>query len=71
MDGGNWTEILSSKYFGSNDPYSGIILDGRWAGSFVPTLDDSFFETEEIDQQTTFFPDEQASWLQISDAHIR
>ena len=31
MDGGNWTEILSDKYFGSNDPYTGVVC--VWCGS--------------------------------------
>lgn len=35
MDGGSWTEILSSKWFGANDPITGVILDGRWAGRLM------------------------------------
>ena len=38
MDGGSWTEILSDKWFGKNDPYSGIISDSRWKDTKVPGM---------------------------------
>jgi hypothetical protein len=70
LDGGNWTEILSSKYFGSNDPITGEILDGRWAHSTIPTLDSAFFEREGVSDSKTFFPVEESVWLTRSGAHI-
>ena len=38
MDGGSWTEILSDKWFGKNDPYSGIVSDSRWKDTKVPGM---------------------------------
>jgi hypothetical protein len=46
MDGGNWTELLSSKWFGSNDPYTGQIIDGRWANLHIPFMDSEFYINE-------------------------
>jgi hypothetical protein len=62
LDGGAWTELLSSKYFGSSDPFTGRILDGRWESSPVPLMDDSFFDAHGIDKERTFFPDEETYW---------
>jgi hypothetical protein len=62
LDGGKWTELLSEKWFGSSDPYTGRIVDGRWESSPVPTLNDAFFEAHGIDKDETFFPEEQTPW---------
>jgi hypothetical protein len=62
LDGGIWTELLTEKWFGSSDPYTGEILDGRWAHSPVPRLDGDFFQAHGIEKSTTYFPDEQAEW---------
>jgi hypothetical protein len=70
MDGGGWTELLSSKWFGKNDPLSGQILDGRWAATKVPLVDTRFLQEEGIPLESTFFPDEQAAWLQKTGPHI-
>eukprot|EP00401_Gymnodinium_catenatum_P082213 CAMPEP_0117609014 /NCGR_PEP_ID=MMETSP0784-20121206/81102_1 /TAXON_ID=39447 /ORGANISM="" /LENGTH=123 /DNA_ID=CAMNT_0005412299 /DNA_START=209 /DNA_END=576 /DNA_ORIENTATION=+ len=56
LDGGNWTELMTSKWFGSNDPYTGEILDGRWAAAKIPRMDSTFFEEHEIDPHQSFFP---------------
>lgn len=63
MDGGKWTEILSQKYFGASDPYTGRITDGRWANATVPYMTAEFFAEEGIDPDHTFFPVEEQSWL--------
>jgi hypothetical protein len=70
MDGGNWTTILSDKWFGSNDPESGIILDSRWAKSEIPYVDADFLEREMLPVTTTFFPDEEERWLEKTGPHI-
>lgn len=56
LDGGNWTELMTSKWFGSNDPETGEILDGRWAAAKIPRMDETFFEEHEIDPHQSFFP---------------
>ena len=43
LDGGGWTELLSSKYFGANDPVTGRITDGRWAMTPMPYVTSEFF----------------------------
>jgi hypothetical protein len=70
MDGGAWLEFLSSKWFGSNDPYTGQIIDGRWAGQTVPYVNEEFLTKEGIPLEKTFFPAEEESWLQVENAHI-
>jgi hypothetical protein len=70
MDGGGWTELLSSKWFGKNDPLSGQILDGRWAATVMPLVDARFLQEQAIPPQATFFPAEQQSWLQKTGPHI-
>ena len=37
LDGGAWTELLTDKWFGSNDPYSGTIL-GKFEFLFLLLL---------------------------------
>ena len=71
LDGGSWTELMSSKYFGANDPYSGIIVDGRWAKTRIPYLNGDFFQDEMIDPVNTFFPAEQEAWLAINPPHLQ
>ena len=70
MDGGNWTEILSDKWFGASDPYTGRIINSRWESSYVPTTTHEFFGQENIQEDVTFFPSEEDDWLKFSDAHI-
>ena len=48
MDGGKWSEFLSEKWFGSNDPLSGAILDSRWKDTVVPRVDKTFMAKEMI-----------------------
>jgi hypothetical protein len=70
MDGGSWTEIFSDKWFGKNDPYSGIIVDSRWANTKVPYVDSNFLSQELISDKTTFFPAEEKQWLAKHGPHI-
>jgi len=70
LDGGTWTELMTSKYFGSNDPVSGKIIDGRWADFVLPTLTDDFFIDHAIDPDSTFFPDEEKLWLLRTGPHM-
>jgi hypothetical protein len=59
LDGGAWTEMLTSKYFGANDPYSGHIIDGRWANTEMPAVTDQFYADNGIDSDgEAFFPGE-------------
>ena len=48
MDGGKWSEFLSEKWFGSNDPLSGAIVDSRWKDTVVPRVDKDFMARENI-----------------------
>lgn len=59
LDGGAWTELLTDKWFGSNDPYSGTILDGRWAYAQVPRLDSQFFDNHGGNRSGSWFPYEE------------
>jgi hypothetical protein len=70
LDGGSWTEVLTDKFFGSNDPLTGKIINGRWADVVVPYMDDAFFAREGIDTSKTFFPTEEPAWmLTLSEMH--
>ena len=62
LDGGSWTELLTAKYFGLSDPYSGKILDGRWANTEVPYMTPDFLAEEGVDPDHTFFPKEEGEW---------
>ena len=62
LDGGSWTELLTEKYFGSSDPYTGRITNGRWADTKVPYMTPEFLEAEGIDPSHTFFPVEESQW---------
>ena len=70
LDGGNWTDIMTEKYFGSNDPWTGAIRDGRWAYTPVPVVDAGFLEAETIGADQHFFPDEQELWLSRTETHL-
>ena len=63
LDGGSWSELLSDKYFGSNDPYTGEIIDGRWADAEIPEMDDQFFADHGIPTDRSFFPEEESAML--------
>lgn len=70
FDGGSWTEIMTEKFFGSNSPQTGEILDGRWADVSIPYMNDEFFLKEGIDTTRTFFPVEESAWFRsISESH--
>ena len=73
LDGGAWTELLSDKWFGRNDPYTGEILDGRWsmANVQIPFVTKQFFVDHVVDEAKTFFPVEEEQWLSWSAAHLR
>ena len=70
MDGGRWTEIMTHKWFGSSDPITGRILDGRWVDSPVPMVDANFYRTQGIDENQLFFPAEADRWLSTQSAHM-
>eukprot|EP00595_Chromulina_sp_UTEXLB2642_P000476 CAMPEP_0196761180 /NCGR_PEP_ID=MMETSP1095-20130614/338_1 /TAXON_ID=96789 ORGANISM="Chromulina nebulosa, Strain UTEXLB2642" /NCGR_SAMPLE_ID=MMETSP1095 /ASSEMBLY_ACC=CAM_ASM_000446 /LENGTH=426 /DNA_ID=CAMNT_0042110397 /DNA_START=767 /DNA_END=2047 /DNA_ORIENTATION=+ len=71
LDGGSWSEIFTEKYFGSNDPVTGRIINGRWADLTLPYLTNEFLESEDISTTSTFFSDEEIEWLKVADAHIK
>jgi hypothetical protein len=48
MDGGAWTEILSDKWFGKNDPLTGQILDSRWKDTTVPSVTSKLLSEESV-----------------------
>ena len=62
LDGGSWTDILTSKFFGSSDPDTGRILDGRWQDTAVPTITLDFLIEEGIDPELTFFRADEVAW---------
>lgn len=62
LDGGQWTEMLTAKYFGANDPITGEILDGRWKSQTVPFVTPEFFAAEGIEAANTFFPVDEEAW---------
>jgi hypothetical protein len=70
MDGGVWTDILGPKFFGSNDPNTGIILDGRWGNAVMPRMTSDFMVQQGIDEESTFFPEEEEVWMKSSPAHL-
>ena len=70
LDGGGWTELLSSKFFGANDPLSGRITDGRWAMTPIPYLTTEFFTNHGIDADKTFFPSEEKVWTTLTNPHL-
>lgn len=62
MDGGKWTQILTSKFFGANDPLTGEIIDGRWKSQTIPYVTKEFLILEGIDPMHTFFPSDESIW---------
>jgi hypothetical protein len=62
LDGGKWAKILTSTFFGTSDPITGRINDGRWKGAEVPRMTSDFLAKEGIDENTTFFPVEEEMW---------
>ena len=70
LDGGGWTELLSSKFFGANDPLTGRITDGRWAMTPIPYLTTEFFTNHGIDGDKTFFPSEEKVWTTLTNPHL-
>ena len=70
VDDGSWTEILTSKFFGSSDPITGKVRDGRWGNTSIPYITDAFLAEEGIDPDHTFFPTEETHWLAKSPAHL-
>lgn len=62
LDGGKWTEMLTAKYFGANDPTTGEIIDGRWKSQTIPNVTPEFFAEEGIEENVTFFPVDEDAW---------
>ena len=63
LDGGSWCALLSDTYFGTNDPYTGEIVDSRWAAAEIPFMNDQFFIDHGITTDETFFPEEEEGIL--------
>jgi hypothetical protein len=62
LDYGAWTPLLSSTWFGSSDPVTGRILDGRWENASVPVQNDQFYTDHAIGHDQLWFPDDEDSW---------
>ena len=62
LDGGSWTELLTAKFFGTSDPVTGRIINGRWENATVPYVTEAFFIEEGITGNHTFFPTEEKEW---------
>ena len=69
LSGGGWTDILTSTFFGRNDPITGRITDGRWANSPVPRVTPEFLVEQAIPTDKTFFPDDEHLWLRSTSAY--
>ena len=69
LSGGGWTDILTSTFFGRNDPISGRIMDGRWANSPVPRVTPEFLVQQAIPTDKTFFPDDEHLWLRSTSSY--
>eukprot|EP01034_Spumella_vulgaris_P033780 gene33780-41670_t len=70
LDGGAWSEIMTAKYFGTSDPITGEVMDGRWAHNPMPRLTAEFFTAHGVDETKTFYPSEDSVWTKYSPAHI-
>jgi hypothetical protein len=70
LDGGAWTELLTSKFFGANDPVTGRIIDGRWALTPAPLMTNEFMIEQGIPTDTTFFPLEEKVWVTLTNPHL-
>jgi len=57
-DGGAYTAVFTKDWFGTSDPISGDVINGRWSEAEVAiTGADDFYENEGI-PETKFFDDE-------------
>jgi hypothetical protein len=65
-DGGSWLFYTTSQWFGSNDPATGRILDGRWAGTKVPRVSSSFYAAQGIQENETFWPQNDMQFRELS-----
>ena len=69
-DGGKWLFATTKDWFGSNDPNTGHIIDGRWAGMKVPRVSAAFYEAQGIDQAEPFWPQQRDKWMEsMGEAH--
>lgn len=62
LDGGVWSEIMTDKWFGTNNPSTGRIINSRWANLQIPTMDAQFFADHGISEDELFFPDMKSEW---------
>ena len=62
-DGGKWLEFMTSVWFGSNDPNTGKIVDGRWADVKVPRVSSAFYKAQGIDEAEPFWPQNKEKWM--------
>lgn len=65
LDGGAWTPLLTETWFGSSDPVTGRIVDGRWENAVVPVVDDDFYTNHGVDKDSYWFPfpSEENVWM--------
>lgn len=70
MDGGTWTELMTSKYFGQSDPITGEIVNGRWAHTRAPRVNQDFFRDHGISPTQLFFPDDAHLWQNSGSPHV-
>jgi hypothetical protein len=70
LDGGGWTELLTAKFFGANDPATGRIVDGRWAMTPMPYVTSEFFREHGISEGSTFFPSDGAVSSSSTATHV-
>ena len=57
-DGGTYTDLFTSKWFGSSDPLTGKIIDGRWSGLKVQKANTAFYQEQGIDTTKSFWTDD-------------
>jgi hypothetical protein len=62
LDNGAWTNLLTADFFGSSDPLTGRILDGRWENQSVPFVDEDFYTNHGVSAEKNFFPYEASAW---------
>ena len=68
-DGGAWLEFLTAKWFGTNDPNTGQIIDGRWANIKVPRVSSAFYETHGIPEDEPFWESFKDGWMGFMNNH--
>jgi hypothetical protein len=68
-DGGAWLAFLTAKWFGTNDPNSGQIVDGRWADIKVPRVSSAFYAAHGIPEDEPFWASFQNKAL-FDDKHL-